>query len=98
MRLSRAEQARLVFGVRELAPAEEIERRYDAINEFEKRVVDSGTIVVKLMLHTSADRQKERLLTRLDKPDKLWKFNPEDIDESVSLFDAGNRAARACSG
>jgi PPK2 family polyphosphate:nucleotide phosphotransferase len=71
----------LIAKVRELAPAEEIERRYDAINEFEKRVVDSGTIVVKLMLHTSADRQKERLLARLDKPDKLWKFNPEDIDE-----------------
>jgi PPK2 family polyphosphate:nucleotide phosphotransferase len=71
----------LIAKVRGLAPPEEIERRYDAINEFEKQVVDSGTIVVKLMLHTSADRQKKRLLARLDKPDKLWKFNPEDIDE-----------------
>jgi PPK2 family polyphosphate:nucleotide phosphotransferase len=71
----------LIAKVRELAPPEEIERRYDAINEFEKRIVDSGTIVVKLMLHTSADRQKQRLLARLDKPDKLWKFNPEDVDE-----------------
>jgi PPK2 family polyphosphate:nucleotide phosphotransferase len=71
----------LIAKVRELAPAEEIERRYGAINEFEKRVVNSGTILVKLMLHTSADRQKERLLARLDEPEKRWKFNPEDVDE-----------------
>ena len=33
----------LIVRVRELAPADEIERRYGAINEFEKRVVDAGT-------------------------------------------------------
>jgi PPK2 family polyphosphate:nucleotide phosphotransferase len=71
----------LIAKVRELASAEEIERRFDAINEFEKRLADEGTVIVKCMLHTSADRQKERLLARLDKADKLWKFNPEDVDE-----------------
>ena len=71
----------LIARVRELAPPDEIERRYDAINEFEKRLVDGGTTVVKCMLHISAAEQKRRLLARLDTPSKLWKFNPGDIDE-----------------
>jgi PPK2 family polyphosphate:nucleotide phosphotransferase len=71
----------LIARVRELAPADEIERRYDAINGFEKRLADGGAVIVKCMLHISAEEQKERLLARLDDPTKLWKFNPGDIDE-----------------
>ena len=71
----------LIARVRELAPPEEIERRYDAINAFEAELVDAGTTIVKCMLHISADEQKERLLARLDDPTKHWKFNPGDIDE-----------------
>ena len=37
--------------------------------------------IVKCMLHISAEKQKERLLARLDDPTKHWKFNPGDIDE-----------------
>ncbi len=71
----------LIGRVRELATPEDIERRYDAINEFEAELVESGTTVVKCMLHISVDEQKERLLSRLDDPTKLWKFNPGDVDE-----------------
>ncbi len=71
----------LIARVRELAPAEEIERRYGAIVDFEQRLVDAGTVVLKCMLHISAEEQKERLLARLDDPTKHWKFNPGDIDE-----------------
>lgn len=71
----------LIARVRGLAPPEEIERRYGAINDFEKRLVDGGTTVVKCMLHISAEEQKERLLARLDDPTKRWKFNPGDVDE-----------------
>ncbi len=71
----------LIGRVRSLAPAEEIERRYGAINEFEKRVADAGTRIVKVMLHISPDEQKERLMERLDRPDKHWKYNPGDVDE-----------------
>ncbi len=71
----------LIGRVRDLAPPEEIERRYDAINDFEAELVESGTTVVKCMLHISADEQKQRLLARLDDPTKHWKFNPADIDE-----------------
>ena len=71
----------LIARVRELASPHEIERRYGAINDFEQQLVASGTVVVKCMLHVSAEVQKERLLARLDDPTKYWKFNPGDIDE-----------------
>ncbi|WP_019179633.1 polyphosphate kinase 2 family protein [Microbacterium yannicii] len=71
----------LIGRVRELAPADEIERRYAAINDFEKTVTDAGTRVVKVMLHISPEEQKERLMERLERPDKHWKYNPGDVDE-----------------
>jgi PPK2 family polyphosphate:nucleotide phosphotransferase len=71
----------LIARVRELAEPEEIERRYGAINDFEKRLTDEGVTVVKCMLHISPEEQKERLLARLDDPTKFWKYNPADVDE-----------------
>ncbi|WP_404434366.1 polyphosphate kinase 2 family protein [Microbacterium lacus] len=71
----------LIGRVRSLAPADEIERRYGAINDFEKRLADAGTRVVKIMLYISPDEQKARLAERLERPDKYWKYNPGDIDE-----------------
>lgn len=71
----------LIGRVRALAPAEEIERRYGAIVDFEKGLTDRGIRLVKVMLHISADEQKERLRERLDRPDKHWKYNPGDVDE-----------------
>jgi PPK2 family polyphosphate:nucleotide phosphotransferase len=71
----------LIGRVRSLAPADEIERRYGAINDFEKRLTDAGTRIVKVMLHISHDEQKARLMERLDRPDKHWKYNPGDVDE-----------------
>lgn len=77
----------LIARVRELAPAGEIERRYGAINDFEARLAAEGVVIVKCMLHISAETQKERLLARLDRPDKHWKFNPGDIDERAKWPD-----------
>jgi PPK2 family polyphosphate:nucleotide phosphotransferase len=71
----------LIGRVRSLAPADEIERRYGAINDFEKRMTDAGARIVKVMLHISADEQKARLMERLDRADKHWKYNPGDVDE-----------------
>ncbi|GGF36685.1 polyphosphate--nucleotide phosphotransferase [Marmoricola endophyticus] len=71
----------LIGRVRSLAPAEEIERRYDAINDFEAGLAAEGVTILKCMLHISADKQRERLLARLDDPTKQWKFNPGDVDE-----------------
>jgi PPK2 family polyphosphate:nucleotide phosphotransferase len=77
----------LVAKVHELAPPDEIERRYGAINAFEKRLTDTGTTVIKCMLHISADEQRERLLARLDDPTKQWKFKPGDVDERARWDD-----------
>jgi PPK2 family polyphosphate:nucleotide phosphotransferase len=71
----------LIARVHELADADEIERRYGAINEFEEELVAGGTVILKVMLHISAAEQKARLLARLDNPAKYWKFNPGDVDE-----------------
>jgi PPK2 family polyphosphate:nucleotide phosphotransferase len=71
----------LIARVRSLAPEDEIERRYDEINDFETEIVGAGITMIKCMLHISAATQKERLLARLDDPTKHWKFNPRDIDE-----------------
>ncbi len=71
----------LIARVRGLASPEEIERRYGAINDFEKRLTDSGVTVLKCMLHISPEEQRDRLLARLDDPSKHWKYNPGDVDE-----------------
>jgi PPK2 family polyphosphate:nucleotide phosphotransferase len=71
----------LIARVHEFAPADEIERRYGAINDFESRMSADGVTVVKCFLHISLEKQRERLLERLDDPAKHWKFNPHDIDE-----------------
>lgn len=73
----------LIGRVRELAPPEEIERRYGAINEFEAGLAASGVTLIKVMLHISMEEQRERLMKRLERPDKHWKFNPNDIDERM---------------
>ena len=71
----------LIGRVRNLAPAAEIERRYGAINEFEKLLADSGTTIVKVMLNLGKDEQKARLARRLERRNKRWKYNPGDVDD-----------------
>lgn len=73
----------LIGRVRQLAPPEEIERRYDAINAFEAEIAASGTRILKVMLHISRHEQKKRLSERLERPDKHWKYNPGDVDERL---------------
>ena len=67
--------------VRKLAPAEEIEARYEQINAFEKMLTENGTTILKFMLHISKEEQAERLQARLDEPKSRWKFNPGDLDD-----------------
>ncbi len=53
--------------------------RYEQINNFEKHLYQNGTHILKFFLHISKEEQKERLLARLDDPDKNWKFNTDDL-------------------
>ncbi len=55
--------------------------RFRAINNFEKHLAENGTIIFKFFLHLSKKEQKHRLLRRLDKDDKNWKFSPDDLKE-----------------
>ncbi len=77
----------LVVRVHGLVPEDVWSGRYEEINEFEARVTQTGTTIVKCFLHISYDEQRERLLARLDDPDKHWKFNEGDIDERARWED-----------
>nr|WP_321225527.1 PPK2 family polyphosphate kinase [uncultured Psychroserpens sp.] len=57
------------------------DNRFEQINNFEKHIADNGTIIFKFFLHLSKEEQKNRLLRRLHKPEKNWKFSPGDIEE-----------------
>ncbi|MGH8939077.1 MAG: PPK2 family polyphosphate kinase, partial [Actinomycetes bacterium] len=59
-------------------------RRYGTINRFEADLAARGTTVVKCYLNISKEESKSRLLARLDQPDKLWKFNPGDVDSRAA--------------
>jgi polyphosphate kinase 2 (PPK2 family) len=55
--------------------------RYASLRHFEQHLVNEGTTVFKFWLNLSAKEHKRRLLKRLDKPHKRWKFDPAEIDE-----------------
>lgn len=59
---------------------DECERRYRHIRDFESLLADTGTTIVKCMLHISKDAQRERLQARIDDPTKHWKFDVSDLD------------------
>ena len=71
----------LVVRVHNLVPPGVWAQRYALINEFERRLVDNHTTLIKCFLHVSRTEQTERLLARLDDPTKFWKYNPGDVDE-----------------
>jgi PPK2 family polyphosphate:nucleotide phosphotransferase len=71
----------LITRVHRLVEPRTVEGRYDQINDFESELVESGTVLVKCMLHISPATQKERLAERLANPEKHWKYNPGDLDE-----------------
>jgi polyphosphate kinase 2 (PPK2 family) len=73
----------LIVRVHDLVPPDVGGKRYELINDFEKRLVSDGTTIIKVAMFVSLDEQKKRLSERLDRPDKYWKYNPADIDERL---------------
>ena len=73
--------------VKNLAPREVWERRYKHIVDFEQMLVDEGTTILKFFLHISKDEQKRRLQSRLDRPEKHWKFFPDDLADRARWDD-----------
>lgn len=71
----------LIVRVKNLVEEEIWRKRYHTINNFEQMLTLSGITVVKFFLHISKDEQKRRLESRLENPDKLWKFSINDVQE-----------------
>ena len=68
----------LIVRVHDLAPRAVWKGRYDAINEFERLLVENDTIILKFFLHISKGEQRERLLERERDPEKAWKLSAAD--------------------
>jgi PPK2 family polyphosphate:nucleotide phosphotransferase len=78
----------------------EARRRYAHINDFERLLTETGTVVVKCMLHIGKDEQRERLQARIDTPGKQWKFSMGDLEVRTkwdAYQQAYERALRATS-
>ena len=71
----------LVVRVHNLVPESVWSQRYQQINDFERMLVENGTVVLKFFLHISKNEQKERLEARISDPTKHWKVVASDIRE-----------------
>ena len=62
-------------------PADFWDKRFNQIRNFEEHITQNGIIVFKFFLHLSKEEQRLRLLRRLERADKNWKFAPGDLTE-----------------
>lgn len=56
-------------------------KRFDIINDFERQASEAGTVIIKFFLHVSKEEQKKRFLSRIEEPEKNWKFSSGDVKE-----------------
>jgi PPK2 family polyphosphate:nucleotide phosphotransferase len=71
----------IVVRVHNLVPRKVWSQRYEQINDFERRLVASGTHILKFFLHISKEEQLERFKDRLDDPARQWKISEADYSE-----------------
>ena len=71
----------LIVKVHDWIDEAECKRRFAQINDFERMLTETGTVIIKCYLHISKEEQKLRMQERLDDPTKTWKFNPNDLKE-----------------
>lgn len=67
--------------VKKIFPDPVWKRRYKHVLDFESMLAEEGTVIIKLFLNISKAEQKKRLESRLQDPDKLWKFCMDDLDD-----------------
>ena len=79
---------------------DETRRRYAHINAFERLLAETGTMVLKFLLHISKEEQRIRLQARVDDPTKHWKFAAGDLEvrKQWSEYQAAYGAAVAATG
>ena len=63
------------------------EERFDDIRNFEQYLSNNGVLVRKFFLHVSKKEQRKRFLSRLDTPEKNWKFSEADVKERAYWHD-----------
>lgn len=73
----------LIVRVKQLVPEEVWRERYHTINQFEQMLTLNNITVIKFFLHISKDEQKKRLESRLENPNKRWKFSSNDLKERL---------------
>jgi PPK2 family polyphosphate:nucleotide phosphotransferase len=56
-------------------------RRFEEMNNFERYLVNNGIEVIKLFLNVSKEEQRQRLLARIETPEKNWKVSAGDAKE-----------------
>ncbi len=59
---------------------EQTAQRFAHINDFERMLAETGTVILKFMLHISFKEQGQRLQERVDDPAKRWKFSMGDLE------------------
>lgn len=62
-----------------LLPKTQIDQRIESINNFEKHLIENGTIILKFFLNISRKKQGEKLVERQKNPEKQHKFKPSDL-------------------
>lgn len=55
--------------------------RFQDISAFERYATRNGIAIRKFFLNVSKEEQKRRFLSRLDEPEKNWKFSAADVSE-----------------
>lgn len=71
----------LIVRVHNLVPKKIWSKRYDEINDFERRHAENGTRILKFFLNISKEEQLRRFEQRLDDPTKRWKISESDYAE-----------------
>ena len=59
---------------------EKTAQRFAHINDFERMLSETGTVILKFMLHISYEEQRGRLQERIDDETKHWKFSLGDLE------------------
>ena len=57
------------------------EERFESIRDHERHLARNGTTVLKFWLNVSHEEQRRRFLSRIDEPEKNWKFSRDDVRE-----------------
>jgi len=71
----------LIARIHQLVPRKVWTKRFDAINAFERELIEEGISVLKFFLHISREEQRRRLRDRIDDPTKQWKLSAADFHE-----------------